>query len=421
MSDRIDLRFDLYELPTAQHRAGLAGLLLVLDTLERRGVAGVPTVSSCDGLVELSLDQAGLSLLFDEVYDATTEEARQYTQRKNRAGQLIEPLRVVSEVFDDPKSGKPRTRTVYYYPQVVPRLRPLVDLEVPPVWLKLWRDALWQTLRAVPKTRLPFEQRAAGKPAAEAAATWKDLQQWRRDAAKGRSRITPVASSILLGAQSENAEQVPFVGRPDQTLLLHFWTLVMGVGEAWAIEVKGGESREVPNGYVLSVPDVADLEGFVDDFKQAAAQLSPELQAYRPRDAVVSLPQEGALEYLHQLGRVVGGRARQGQLAYSVAGVEVYHLIRRGNSVVALGAGRIAAKRPLLQQYEQVRARYRNLLFRARLIGNLLRGEPWYRGFERLFDTANQDLFFGGSGASFAGSARRRLFSDSQPQGETQR
>ena len=53
--------------------------------------------------------------------------------------------------------------------------------------------------------------------------------------------------------------------------------------------------RKFTNSYVLVVPDVSDLKGFVKEFPDTTAQSRPELAGYRPRGAVISLPQEGGL------------------------------------------------------------------------------------------------------------------------------
>ena len=42
--ESITIRYELYELPTAQHKAGLAGLLLQIDSMnERVAAGGLPT------------------------------------------------------------------------------------------------------------------------------------------------------------------------------------------------------------------------------------------------------------------------------------------------------------------------------------------------------------------------------------------
>ena len=40
-------------------------------------------------------------------------------------------------------------------------------------------------------------------------------------------------------------------------------------------------------GYVLAIPEVADLENFIIDYPQMLTQLRKELRWYRPADAVI--------------------------------------------------------------------------------------------------------------------------------------
>ena len=164
---------------------------------------------------------------------------------------------------------------------------------MPQVWLKLWREAIWETLRGVPRTRIPYEERAGKKTVSEANATWKELQKFQQRQAQNEIYTVDIASSIFIGAQAASAERVPFRGRADEVFLLHFWPAVMGVYAPQVIDREGGS--KFTSSYVLVVPDVSDLEGFVQDFPDTTAQLKPELAGYRPREAVISLPQEGGL------------------------------------------------------------------------------------------------------------------------------
>jgi CRISPR-associated protein Cmx8 len=411
MDESLKLAYDLYSLPTAQHRAGLAGLLVVIETMRRRGRSNLPGVEGpAGGVVRLTLTERSLIALFNEIYEATTEETssrKVFTDR--RTGEPVPPIRQETVTFLDPKTGKERTRTEYVYPQVVPGAPFLQALDMPPIWLKLWRDAVWQTLRGVPLTRKPYEERADGRDVHEATTLWQELLKEQRQAAKGETFVTEVASSLLLGAQAVNAERVPFRGRPSENLLLHGWPVVMGLGEAWRVKAEKGGVTEEAEGYVLTVPNVADIDAFVDEFMAGVAQLSEDRFRYRPREAVLALPAEGGLEYLRHLALLAKALSGQGNIAFTVSGVEVYHLAKRGNSVVTLATDHVPARPDLLDRYELVRGHSFNLLFRAQLLRNLLADRPWYAGFGRLFDTQDQDLFFDDGFGSFRADARRKF------------
>lgn len=72
------LTWDLANLPTTQHRAGLAGLYLFSRWLDRqptrRGTFDVTGVTA--RTLTLRADAEGLGWAFDELYAADTEETR---------------------------------------------------------------------------------------------------------------------------------------------------------------------------------------------------------------------------------------------------------------------------------------------------------------------------------------------------------
>ena len=283
----------------------LLGSCLV-ESMRRRKIKVVPEISvRADATVTVSLTRKSLTTTFNDLYDAATEERESPRKRKDKKKRDIKPLR--EEKRADPKTGK--ERTVFIYPQIVPKAAFLAAFGMPQVWLKLWREAIWETLRGVPRTRIPYEQRAARGTVSEAEATWKELEKFQQRRAQNEIYTVDIASSIFIGAQAASAERVPFRGKADEVFLLHFWPAVMGVYAPQVIDREGG--RKFTNSYVLVVPDVSDLDGFVQDFPDTTAQLKSELAGYRPREAVISLPQEGGLEYLHHLTRLAKATAEE--------------------------------------------------------------------------------------------------------------
>src|ERR1700721_1191676 len=74
--DPLRLRWDLDDLPSSQHRAGLAGLAFAVtrwkNVSERRGVCEISALDA-RGL-ELLVDRDGMQSLFDDIYAASIEE-----------------------------------------------------------------------------------------------------------------------------------------------------------------------------------------------------------------------------------------------------------------------------------------------------------------------------------------------------------
>ncbi|MFQ5729931.1 MAG: type I-MYXAN CRISPR-associated protein Cmx8 [Waddliaceae bacterium] len=401
MSDNgIELTYDPFTLPTVQHRAGLAGLLVLIESLRRRKIKSLPETSQTnDGRFLIRLKKESLNLLFNDLYDTVTLEIESDKKRKDKKKREIPPLR--EEKKTNPKTGK--QKTMYIYPQLLPKGCFLSTFNMPDIWLKLWQDAIWGTLRDRPTTRKPYQQRESNEPLSEVEKVWKDLETFQQKQVKNKIHTVEIASSIFVGAQSQNAEHIPFRGRADEAFLLYFWPVVMGVYVPEVIDIEG---KTKFSGYVLTVPDVSDLFGFIEDFPEIIHSLGETAAGYRPRGAVISIPQEGGLEYIHHLTDLAKGKFQSGNIGYSITGVEVYHLKKRGNNVILRMADRITASRVLLEKYEAIRNQYYNPIFKRQIILNLLRGEPWYRRFDRTFSKNKYERFIGSQTRQFSRDVR---------------
>jgi CRISPR-associated protein Cmx8 len=134
--------------------------------------------------------------------------------------------------------------------------------------------------------------------------------------------------------------------------------------------------------------------------------LTPELAGYRPRAAVISLPQEGGLEYLRHLTRLAKAKAQKGDLPHNVTGVDIYHLAKQGNNIHMLGADRLSLTPRQLDDYENIREYFRDPLFKRQRILNLLCEGPWYRGFDQLFSRNSWERFIGSQAQWFSNDSR---------------
>jgi CRISPR-associated protein Cmx8 len=408
------LQYDLYDLPNSQHRAGLAGLVLLARIMQRLRLSDALEVEVVGPRVRLELEEQHVVALFNYVYDASVEERRQSSPRR-RQGEVVPPLRIETEPAQE-AADKPSAKQWYIYPQTTPRAAFLRDLHTPDIWLKLWRDLVWETVRGIHRAREPFEQRADRSDVTLARALWKDLQRWERSRKHTEPHLVSLAGPLYIGAMAANPERVQFRDSPDRALLLHCWQAVMGVGEARRLVVERGEYKETTIGYVISIPDVLDLDGFCETFEASVALLGPETAGYRPRDAIVALPLEGGLQYLSSLA---AAKAALGEIRFTLAGVDVFCLQKRGNTIPIVAAGRVPANASLLEQYELIRGQYGNLLFRERLVANLLGGRSWHDGFDRLFAAHETDLFIGSRAHGFPACAARRLKADFPQEGGT--
>jgi CRISPR-associated protein Cmx8 len=391
------LTYDPFQLPTALHRAGLAGLIVLVDSMKRRRLGPVPEVVELEDFRwKVSFSQETLTSLFNELYDACLVEVKSATKRAKE-----EPKRIDTET--DPKSGKEAKRFVY--DAIVPKCAFLEGFGCPEIWIKLWRDAMFGVIRKIPATRNPYQDRLARRDVAESAKVWISLGAFARAAQRGDLRTESVSGALYLGAMEKSAEAVSFAGRADENFLLHFWPVVTGIYQLEAVDREGKRDYV---GYAVAVPDVDDVEGFTVDFEESLARLdaTPAPSKYRPRDAVISVPQEGGLEYLRQVARLVHGRAIEGERRFSVSGVDVYFLESLTKGVRLRGTHRVGVSQRVLDGYDAIRRRYGTPQFRRQLILNLLRERPWYLGFDALFVTTSSEHFVGKYSRWFAHDAR---------------
>ena len=386
------LSYSLFDLPSAQHKAGLAGLLLLIDSLQKRGAKPLPDISHLSATsVKLTFTQDSIQTVFDDLYDAAQVER---TFKSKWSGKT--PKRVEIEEKRDEKSGKVKKQKIYVYDVIEPKASFLEHYYRGDEngWLKLWRDMLWATLRAQPKTRDVYEQRADSDPCQEAKSTWKELLK----SAKQQKHSQSIAGSLFVGAQAANAERITFEGIVEQNFLLHFWPVTVRIFVPETIDREGNTKLHGWNGrdgsvYVLAIPEVSDLKEFCGVFPRALDTLDSQVRGYRPANSIITVPEEGGMEFLRNLSLIAEQRAGSGEVKYSISAIEVFSLEKQGNSVKTHTAGKIIPRQGLLSQYESVRQSCRNPFFKAQLLLNLLRDIDWIEGFLRLFSEQPAEFF----------------------------
>ncbi len=390
----LTLDYQLAELPSSQHRAGLAGLLLIIRWLEQQADDSsfkqrVKNGAICQFThlnetgVTITLNQAGVAALFDEIYAASVEEQERAQPLKNKQKEVIPPLREDERQETDAK-GKSKTKKVYIYPVVVPGgsflADPSYDKSVQGkngYWIKLWRDMVWSILRGVPATRKPFEARAEGIYEDDAINVWKQLIQ-------PEEFTVDLPSTYFLGAQANNAENVPFKDRARFQFLLHFWLFA---AQIYVPAVVNNEGKRDFVGYALAIPDVYNLKRFCDRLPKVLAGRSIDLSGYRPRECIVDLAIESALDLMRRLSDRLTQTTGEQRTASAVLGVDVIHTEKQGNNVRVLGISRLKPEDSMIDDYVQIRDGYWSPLFRRQCLLNLVNHSPWYTGFDALLCT----------------------------------
>ena len=396
-TEPVTLRWDLAELPSSQHKAGLAGLALCVQFLarkrERRGTCELVAIDA-SGLT-LRVDRVGMQALFDDVYAATLEEQERdkLFQKKTAAGGKVDvPPKETRERQVTDKKGVAKTKTFYVYEQTVPAGELVGSWDVASadgkqLWLKLWRDVVWSIFRGVPATREPYDARAERRAIHDGAEEW--------DALTGAPDASvELPSTYYLGAQARSAENVAFRDVARLRFLLHFWPFVAPI---YVPAVTGRDGEREFAGFALVIPDVADLEEFVRTWEQVARERGPEAAGYCPRDAVVDVAAEAGLDVARRAFLVVGRREGAALTRPWLTAVDVFHVEKDGNNVRTRSVGRVDLRRDRADAYGRVRTAYWSPLFRRQRITNIL--DPtldprtgWVTGFGRLCATSPAEL-----------------------------
>ena len=435
--DSITLTYNLHELPTAQHRAGLAGLILQIDSMGptgyKRASKSIPTIEVLEATsAKITFTPDSVQGLFDEVYAAKLVEVIVANKWQGKATPKPGEFFLTNE---DPKSGALKRVPGFAYDVTRPLGLCLKQQLTGQgnAWLELWRQMLWSVPRGGNnvRARAPFIDRAAGRPCGVGTAIWAQLVEDQKLRSKSRMKISGISGALMLGAQTANADRVQFSGRVDQNLLLHFWQLVVLTFVPMVVNKK--EKKSKPLGYVLAIPDVADLIQFRDVFPEIIQELRADHPTRTPARARIELPEQGGLEVLRRIkaGVSAGGRkttdecdaevalarahARLAKSSFSnlggqpessrgmhqalasdkslrllsgcVRAVESYHMLKlkRSNDTKMLSFSRVADRAGLVEEYERIAGNYRNPLFRAALLRALIRGQPWHGGMIELF------------------------------------
>lgn len=380
----VSVRWNLAELPSSQHKAGLAGLAICVEYLQRKrertGVCEIETIDP--GGLTLKADRVGMQDLFDDIYAAELEEQERDKPFQHTGSKVEVPAKRTFEATIVDKNGIAKAKTVYVYDQVVPRGALIGEWDAAPSgapqrWLKLWRDLVWTVLRGVPATREAYQCRAESRPATDGAEAWDEL-------AHRPMASVPLPSTYYLGAQATTAEKVVFRDVARRRVLLHFWPFVVPI---YLPAVVGRDGSRDFAGYALAIPDIADLEAFVADWPKVARERGADPSGGRLRDAIVDLAAEAGLDLARRALQVIARSADVAAARPWLHAVDVYHVERAGHNVRIRSIdriNRINLSRERIAEYANVREAYWTATFQRQRVSNILEGRAWWCGFARL-------------------------------------
>lgn len=392
MTDKeiIELSYQLAELPSPQHRAGLAGLVLMVREIENQEIlqhyeSALLELDNLDEFgVTVKFNLEGLKALFDLTFGAFIEERSTETK--------IKDYDRMEEIEGKDDKGKIKIKKRYYYSVITPQGAFLPSLDESAegnngIWIKLWRDMYWGIVRGVPATRNPFNSRANkdyGAYSNDVVKQWTQLQN--PDKTIGQS------GNYYLGAMASNAENIPTKDNIAHQFLLNFAPFVFQVYRPTTLDKDG--KREFGS-YALAIPDVANLEDFCDTFPDVLRNRDTKPLGYSPREAIIDLAEESALNYFILYNRISQNISQQ-DIQYNILGIEVIHTEKLGNNIKFYGFNYLEPITTQTDKYKQIKDEYWCTWFRKQRLKNFLNSiiyseeedkdkeiPPWF-GFDDL-------------------------------------
>lgn len=412
------VQWSLPDLPTAQHKAGLAGLFVYVSMMPKFiQDAPFPVIKSVSPL-ELSIrfTRASLTTLMNSVYAGEEHLVESRTKWGVRKPEKEKNVTVE-------ENGQQKQARIFLYKIVRPKAELItywIGGDGEDSWVALWRDAVRGVLRAGGNTEKIYEFTPKQECPTEKSGDLKEL--WSGLVATARKRriaVKTVPTSVFIGAETKSAERVDFKGEVRHNLLLHFWPFVSPVFVPKELKREKEQWRLRDRGFVIAIPEVGDLCEFasvIDAHWRKLQGTNNNGSGYRPQQSMIDTPVEGGMAFLHSLAIDKLKNMDEGDFFEPVPQVELYHLEKRGNSVRLLAAESVRLSASTLKKFDWIRRRPRlNVLFKRLLLHNLLDCLPWHaRVADTLFNRFPVELFIRSAGSpgfsqNFGLSAREQF------------
>jgi len=342
------LDYDLFGLPTAQHKAGLAGLILLIDSMNARKLSPVPIAEYDATTARISFTRESMKTIFNDLYKGIAVTT---------------------------KKGDEKIRPALEYLSI--------GFGMPCVWIHAWQDCIMSVIRKGRALKI-YE-------------TGYDGQQEYMRLYSNYMASSDFDASLIIPGEAQSAEKIHITGMRANNFLLHFCLIPSLVfvpsfivketnpktkTSEWVQSFNLNNKRRGPF-FTLVIPEPSNLIDFVKDAKAILRHLSSDIYGYRPKEAVINIPAEGGLEYLYYF---VQAQMKKQDIDEALLSVDIYYMEQQGKIIRTLTSERIIPSYDVLENYDALRKSCHNPLFKGQRIRNLLAGESWYRGMDTIFN-----------------------------------
>ncbi|HNE56602.1 MAG TPA: type I-MYXAN CRISPR-associated protein Cmx8, partial [Leptospiraceae bacterium] len=451
----ITLEYKLHDLPSSQHKAGLAGLYLVIKWLNEQGESGKDILGKTEisetGL-KVTLTKNDVKDLFDEIYksedveiisksepkkgDFQTFEKIEKTifyfyeteaksKRKDKETNVIlEPTKEIIKKEKDKRTGNIKDVKYYIYlDKFQEKKQDEEEEEIEPIKEEEFEDTityykykmnfpkgsvlkgydktpdsswikLWreaQWLLKGDRQRLIYEN-----PYKEVEIIWEKFTKDKKE--------NDLSKVLFLSAQNNNAEKVDFKEINKNKFLLHFWVFVAQPYAYWTQRKDKKKYKTDEHGFIFAVPDISKLESFIFIFNDLIQSQDNEIKEYpikRPEQAVVYLPGLAGLLLLKSIHDILK-RKLNSNYSDVVHGVDLFHYdfewksgkAKKNRASIFKGYTRIKPDIEFENKAAGIKKLYKNFFFQKQMLQNLFEQRDELYNFYNLFSTREYEYFF---------------------------
>jgi CRISPR-associated protein Cmx8 len=379
--DLVTLEYQLHQLPSSQHRSGLAGLILKIQWLQQQKTFKDSVDAVCEAIhidadkATLRFNLAGLTALFRSHYSASFVEREQFKPRTKGS----QNFRIIQREIYDADTDRSTLTDIYIYQDIVPQGHLVQSFDPTAndsqIWTKLWQEATWGILRPGDRQRIPFKAMVSGTDPPEIAKIWKLLLDNRPDS------DVPLSSTYMLGVQSKNNEGMPMGDRARFFFLLHFWSYVAQIYLPIHVDAK---DKVTLHGYAIAIPDVRNLALFCQHFPIVLQQRSTKIKWRKPEEAIVHHPIEAGLSLLRSMHTYLGRNTSNLDIDDLIFGIDVFHLYRKKHESQILSINKYLPNKDIIEEFTQIDFKIFNFNCRLQYWQNLINNRPRITGFDIL-------------------------------------
>ncbi|EMO78631.1 type I-MYXAN CRISPR-associated protein Cmx8 [Leptospira kirschneri] len=450
----ITLEYKLHELPSSQHKAGLAGLYLIIDWLDKQDINKelIKRTQISEAGLKVTLTKKDVKDLFDEIYkpilidiesksqpkegtEFTTFERKENTtfyyyeieskslKKDKKTKTEIQPIREIVKEILDKKSGKIKKIKSYIYEEKLQEKKEIDDEEIDPIREEEVEDVvtyyayqmnyplgsflhtfdksidnvwikIWREMQWLLRG---YKQRQIYEnPNKEVEIIWENFSKDKKE--------NDLSKVLFLSAQNNNAEKVNFKETHTNKFLLHFWLFAAQPYAYWTQRKEKDKYKTDEHGFIIAVPDIAKLESFNFIFNELIKNQNNEIKKHpikRPEQAVVYLPRLAGFLLLKNIHDILKKKIHS-DYSDVVFGIDLFHYDyewekgkpNKKRASIFKGYTRIKPNIDLENKAANIKKLYKNFFFQKQLLQNIFDGKEELESFYSLFCTREYEYFF---------------------------